>query len=49
MDRQDYPCQEQCKYQRQGRCVLEKAGVLTRVHGATCCEHLLEDEEILHR
>jgi hypothetical protein len=45
---QEQPCREQCKYQRQGKCVLERADFLAPVNGATCCEHLFEDEAPLH-
>lgn len=41
-------CREQCKYQREGRCTLERADFLAPVHGAVCCEHLFEDETPVH-
>ena len=41
-------CQESCKYQRQGKCTLERADLLAPIHGAVCCEHIFDDEEIVH-
>lgn len=42
------PCREQCKYQRDGQCILEKMDFVSPVHGAVCCEHLFEDESTVH-
>lgn len=41
---QEQTCQEQCKFQRDGTCALEKCDFIAPVHGAACLEHLLEDE-----
>lgn len=41
-------CREECKYQRDGKCTLERSDFLSPVHGAACCEHLFEDETQVH-
>lgn len=45
---QNYQCEEPCKFQRDGRCVLERVDHLSPVHGATCCEHIFEEEVKTH-
>lgn len=47
MDEQ-FNCNEQCKYQKDGKCTLERCDYLSPVHGAACTEHLWEDENNLH-
>lgn len=44
-----YECREECKYQREGRCLLERADMVSPVHGAICWEYLFEDEASIHR
>ncbi|HHW74343.1 MAG TPA: hypothetical protein GX744_03715 [Firmicutes bacterium] len=41
-------CDEKCKYQRQGHCVLEVLHSVAPIHGAVCCEYLWEDEAQVH-
>ena len=41
-------CEEKCKYQREGRCILERMDHVTPIHGAACCAHLFEDEVQIH-
>jgi len=48
MEQERLQCQEKYKYQREGRCTLERLDYLAPVHGAVCCEHLWEDEAQLH-
>ena len=40
----EHSCGEQCKYQRDGKCTLERCDFIAPVQGAACFEHLLEDE-----
>lgn len=37
-------CREQCKYQRDEKCALERCDLIYPVYGAACCEYLLDDE-----
>lgn len=48
MDEERYACQEECKYQQNGYCRLQRADLVHQIHGASCCEHLLDDETIIH-
>lgn len=48
MDKRELLCEEKCKYQREGRCVLERLDFVAPVHGAACCAHLWEDEAQVH-
>lgn len=41
-------CREECKYQREGRCVLKRLDHVAPIHGAVCCAHLWEDEAPVH-
>ena len=44
----EFRCEEACKFQRKGNCVLERLDQLAPVHGATCCDYLFEDEYKTH-
>lgn len=48
MESRELLCEEKCKYQREGRCILERLDFLAPVHGAVCCDHLWEDEAQVH-
>lgn len=48
MDERELLCNERCKFQREGRCMLERLDFLSPVHGAVCCDHLWEDEAQVH-
>ncbi len=48
MEHENLLCEEKCKYQRDGRCILERLDSLAPVHGAVCCDHLWEDEAQIH-
>ncbi|NLA04584.1 MAG: hypothetical protein GX881_02565 [Firmicutes bacterium] len=41
-------CEEECKYQHRGRCLLERLDFVAPIHGAACCDHLWEDEAQVH-
>ncbi len=45
---EQYSCSESCKYQREGKCILDRSDFLAPIHGAVCAEHLWEDEGTLH-
>jgi hypothetical protein len=42
------PCREQCKYQRDESCALERCDAIYPVYGAACCDYLLDDEFQTH-
>ena len=43
----EHPCNENCKYQREGLCTLERADLVSPVHGATCWEYIFDDETVV--
>lgn len=47
-ERKEFLCEEKCKYQREGRCVLERLDHVAPIHGAACCAHLWEEEAQIH-
>jgi hypothetical protein len=48
MEQLQNQCHEQCKFQRDGKCTLERVDQLAPIHGATCCEHIFEEESKTH-